>query len=146
MSINSCPPLRSLVGWYFSIPRCQVYKWCESTTCFFSLSTYQVESPDPSIIYQQTIQPITMLSFNTNSCLLALAALPCLLQGQYTWRQVCVRLIPTVTLATPSGVRARNSEETLFRAGGTSLDDIAVPKSVADGRCESHPQHICRKL
>jgi hypothetical protein len=44
-----------------------------------------------------------------------------------------------VTLATPTGVQARDSQQALFAKGGPSLDDIAVPKDVADGRCESHP-------
>jgi len=49
-----------------------------------------------------------------------------------------------VTLASPTGVQARDSEHALFAKGGPSLDDIAVPKNVADGRCESHPQHTCK--
>ena len=77
-----------------------------------------------------------MLSFNTNTYLLALAAIPSFVLGELHAAVALTWLMPVVSNATPTGIQARASKDVLFAKGGPSLDDIAIKGDKSTTRSE----------
>jgi len=77
-----------------------------------------------------------MLFHNTNTYLLALAAIPSFVLCEYHPAVMSIPLMLTVGVATDTELQARASKDLLFAEGGPSLDDIAI-KDTKPSRSES---------